>query len=403
MNINIRKGHRIVVTAAQPPDMGTSVAKINQLAHQLAMRDRPPAIDRSFGGSVLPALQEIADTTVSELERLGVQYRMSLRSLLAAIGRRTVATVSADSEYSDRLRDVAVAEASRRTARDLLVADQPEKEFSGRYAKFIVIGIYLLVGGLTEGLLTSPVATAMGLTGTEIKLTQLALGAILTLAAVLGGWLAGNVHYGSRARRIIAVVSAGLLLSGLMLLQAKLAPIRGQVVAGNINSILHFAAQGHIKVITVSSHLATEFFQALGRVVVVLGAAEGYLLRDPLTSGYRRTRRTLARAQTAVTRSRIAVTVQSVEETIDSASYQQYRAIWVAVAHVLQATGSAAMSRYLGTVAAQSDEDTRAALYEAKRPSIPLPSWVMHDHHGEPFPAPREQSYLLSRELIDEK
>ena len=392
----LHRRHRIPVVATRPPDMEASVAKINQLAHQLAIRDRPPAIDRSFGGSILPALQEIADTTASELEWLGVRYRMGLRSLLAVMGRRTIATVSADAEYSDRLHDVASAEASHRTAHDRLVASQPEKEFSGRSAKPIVMGVYLLVGGLTEGLLTSPVATAMGLTGTEIILTQFALGAILTLAAVLGGWLAAYAHYGSRDRRIIAAVSAGLLLSGLMLLQARLAPIRGQVVAGNINSILNFAAHGHITVTTVSPEMATQFFQTLGRDVVGLGAVEGYLFRDPLTSGYRRTSRALTRARTAVTRSRVVTIVQSVEETVDSASYQQYRAIWVAAAQFLQAAGSAAMSRYLGTVSALSDEDTRAALYEARRPPIPLPSWVMHDHYTRTFGLPSKDSRSLS-------
>jgi hypothetical protein len=388
---------RISVTTTQIPDTRISLANIDQLAHQLAQRDQPPAIDGSFGGSVLPALQEIADTTASELERLGVDYRSGLRSLLAGMGRKTVSTVSAEAEYSDRVDEVVRAEASQRTARDRLMAANPEGEFSGRSYKPLVFGLYLFVGGLTEGLLAAPVATAMGMPGTEIRLTQLALGTVLTLGAVLGGWLAaGSVRGGARNRRIAAGLLGALLVGGLLLVQAKLAPIRGQVVAGNIESILNSAANGHIKVITVSPKLATELFQSLGRVIVFLGAVEGYVIHDPVTAAYRRTSRTVARARTAVTRSRIAATTRSVEDTINAASYQQYRASWVAAAQSLRAYGSAAMSRYLGEVAAVSDEETRAALYEAKRPGIPLPKWIINDDAFEALSPRPDRQYSLS-------
>jgi hypothetical protein len=297
------------------------------------------------------------------------------------MGRKAISTVSAETEYSDRLHDAASAEASQQTARDRLVTAQPEAEFKGRSAKPLVFAFYLLLGGLTEALLAAPVATAMGLPGTEILLTQIALGTILTMGAVLGGWLAAHAHHGSRDRRIVALLLATALLSGLILVQAWLAHIRGEIVASDINSILQLASNGHTKVVTVSPDLAVKLFQNLGRVVVALGTVEGYLLHDPLTAAYRRTSRAVARSRTAVTRSRIAATTQILEDSINSASYQEYRAMWVAAAHSLQAAGYAAMSVYLGEVAAIADADTRAALYEAKRPIIPLPSWITTDHH----------------------
>ena len=377
--MNLRKRNRISTIAMQSPDTRVSVSNINERVHQLATRDRPPALDCSFGGSVLPALQEIAHTTLYELERLGISYRAGIRSVLVAMGSKAISTVSAEIEYADRVRDVASAEASQQIVRDRLEVAEPEAEFKGKSAKPVVFGFFLLLGGLTEALLTTPVATAMGLPGTEIKLMQIALGTVLTLGAVLSGWLAARAHHGSRDRRIVALLFAAALLSGLILVQGWLANIRGDVLAGTINSILQAASNGHTDVVTVSPDVAVKLFQNLGRVVVALGTVEGYLLHDPLSAAYRRTSRAVARSRTAVTRSRIAASVQNLEDTVNSASYQEYRAMWVAAAHSLQAAGYAAMSRYLGEVAARADADTRAALYEAKKPSIPLPSWVTTD------------------------
>jgi hypothetical protein len=377
--MTFRKTPRITAVAIQNPDTWPAVARLNRLASQLATRDQPPAIDRSFGGSILPALQEIADATARELEELGVRFRTALRSAQTSMGRKAFATAYAEAEYSDRLREAFSAESTQRAARNLLVATDPERELSRRAAKLLIIGIFLFMGALTEGLLAAPVGNALGMPGTEIRITQVALASLLTLGSVFSGWLAGHTLHGPLDRRIIAGLGATSLVAALLLIQMRLAPIRGDIVAGNIASILNSAAHGHIKVVTASARLATQLFMALGRFVVLLGTAEGYILHDPLTSAYRRLSRATARSRTAVTRSRIAVTIQHAEDMINSVAYQQHKATWITAAHSLQAAGSAAMSRYLGEVSAHADPDTRGALYEARRPPIPLPNWVLAD------------------------
>ncbi len=124
-----------------------------------------------------------------------------------------------------------------------------------------------------------------GTTGNQILMTQAVLAIVLSLGAVLGGWLAAQSNFGSWQRRVVAVVGASALIAALLVVQSKLAPIRGDIVAGNVNSILKSAGQGHIKVITVSPQLAKELFLALGRLIVSLGAIEGYILHDPVIPG----------------------------------------------------------------------------------------------------------------------
>ena len=374
--------------APDPVAATDAISRINQRASELAVRDRPPALDRSFGGSILPALQEIAYTTLIELEELGKQYRAGVRSMLKAIGRQSVATVTAEAEYSDRLQEAAQAEEAQGAARGRLLLVHPEREFSGRSKKPLTVGIFLFAGGLAEGLLAAPVGTAMGLPGNEILMTQAVLAIVLSLGAVLGGWLAAQANLGAWPQRIVAGLGASALIAALLVVQSKLAPIRGDIVAGNINSILKDAGNGHITVTTISPQLAKELFLALGRLIVSLGAIEGYILHDPVTPGYQRATKKLERTRTAVRKMRHTASVQNISDALNSASFHEYRASWADQARKLQAAGEAAMSRYLGEVAACSDPDTRAALIEARRPTVPLPGWVTSHSPVVSVPAP---------------
>jgi hypothetical protein len=374
----VKRLQRNTVTVAALPRPNTAAAstRLAQQAHRLAVRDRPPAVDNSFGGSILPALREIANTAESDLEELGVSYREGLPLALTALGSRVAVAVSSAARHADHLRVAVNVEQSAQAARDRLRGAHPA---SGWSAKLLVIGYFLLVGALTEGLLVAPVGAAMGLPGNEILLLQLALAGLLTLGSVFSGWLVGEGQDGPADRRFFARVGAVSLTTLLIALQIWLAPMRGAVVAGNIKSIQESAAHGHISVTTVSAGLATGIFLTLGLVVVALGIMEGYLLHDSNSVAYRRASRALARAHRQVDRSRTDAATRAAEETVNAAAYAEYRASWVSAAHALRATAESAISAYLGEVAAHADEDTRATLYEASRPAIPLPHWVTDD------------------------
>jgi hypothetical protein len=260
-------------------------------------------------------------------------------------------------------------------------------------------GVYVTIGGLTEILLAFPVANSMGMYGLERALTQIALGTLLTLGAILGGWLTSYAQHASRWQRIVISAVAASLIAGLLLVQARLAPIRGDIIAGQMNLSLHHVKA--LKALTISRGQATQLFLNLGRVVVGLGVTEGYVLHDPLTGAYRRASRAAAKSLADAAKYRTIAIERNIDSTIASASLRPDQAAWVAAAHSLRAAGSAAMSQYLGEVAALADEDTRAALYAAPMPMIPLPRWVREQDHPSPTSSSRNGQTSFQGSLKD--
>lgn len=102
--------HAVTVPTLPQPDIiiASAKARLVQLARERAVRDRPAAVDHSFGGSILPALCEIRDATISALESTGIPYRKGLRLALTAVGDREALAVSTEAQQADLARCAAV-------------------------------------------------------------------------------------------------------------------------------------------------------------------------------------------------------------------------------------------------------------------------------------------------------
>jgi hypothetical protein len=102
--------HTVTVPTLPQPDiiLASAKAKLVQLAHERAVRDRPPAVDHSFGGSILPAACEVRDATIRALESMGIPYREGLRLALTATGDREALAVSTEAQQADLARRAAL-------------------------------------------------------------------------------------------------------------------------------------------------------------------------------------------------------------------------------------------------------------------------------------------------------
>lgn len=340
-----RRRQREFALARPMPDTRASVATLSELARELAKRDRPlyeqaknrrrPSAVWSLGNIYLPALHQIAFTTAEEMEKLGESRDPGIRVTLATSAKKAAGAASADARYSERLRAATRAQAAQHSARNRLLAAHPEREFDGSRTKLLVAGVYITLGGLTEILLAYPVANSMGMQGIERALTQIALGTLLTLGSIFGGWLASYANHASRWQRIVISGVAASLIAALLLVQARLAPIRGDIIAAQLKLLTqHHKA---LKALTVSRSLTTQLFQNLGRVVVGLGATEGYVLHDPLTGAYRRASRAAAKSLADAAEYRTIAIERNIDSTITAASFGPYQASWLAAARSLQA------------------------------------------------------------------
>ena len=102
--------HTVTVPTLPQPDiiLASAKAKLEQLAHERAVQDCPPAVGHSFGDSILPALCQIRDATIRALESMGIPYREGLWLALTAIGDREAFAVSTEAKQADLARRAAL-------------------------------------------------------------------------------------------------------------------------------------------------------------------------------------------------------------------------------------------------------------------------------------------------------